>query len=227
MGGCLMFERYTDRARRVVMLADKEARAMHHGYVGTEHLLIGFLAEGEAVAFKALDALGVTEEMAREAVLKLMPAGDVTPSGHLEFVPRLKKTLELGLREGLMLGCNYVGTEHLLLGMIRDEESIGSLALANCGIGEGDRGFLSDVREKVLELLRGYGEAHVVAADPVPGIHPAVRRLMRTALQLASADYSGPGGGGGGYGPLALAARDLVRTVDALPAEHQPDGWAS
>lgn len=218
-----MFERYTDRARRVIVLADQEARNLHHGYVGTEHLLAGFLAEGEAVAFRALDALGVTLAMAREAVEKRSPAGDASPSAHLAFTPRLKKVLELGLREALLLGNNYIGTEHLLLGLVRDGECDGAMALADCGITEGDRGFLSDVREKVLKLLGVYEGARAETAGPELDLSVTVRALLRTALQCASDAYARPGGAD--YGPLALAARHLVKTVDALPAEDQPEGW--
>ena len=152
-----MFDRYTDRARRVVALADQEAGLMMHDSVDTGHLLLGLLREGEAVAFRALDALGVTLETAREAVERRQACGDTHPTAAWPFTPRLKKVLELALREALQLGCNYVGTGHLLLGLIRDaDNSEGAQALEDCGIGKGHHGFLADVRAKVLELLHGY-----------------------------------------------------------------------
>jgi len=154
-----MFDRYTDRARRVVALADQEAGLMMHDSVDTGHLLLGLLREGEAVAFQALDALAVTLETAREAVGKRRACGDTHPTAARPFTPRLKKALELALREALQLGCTYVATEHLLLGLIREGSDTGVLALADCGKAEGDRGFSSQVRAKVLELLHGYAEA--------------------------------------------------------------------
>lgn len=160
----LMFERYTDRARRVIVLADQAARDLGHDSVDTGHLLLGLLGEGEATAFRALDALGVTPEAAREAVLGRRPAEGAHPGGHRAFTPALKKALELGRRESAKLGCNYVAAEHLLLGLIAEGSDVGALALADCGIAIGDRGFLADVRAKVLELLDGYARPATEAA---------------------------------------------------------------
>lgn len=147
-----LFERFTDRARRVITLADKEAREMNHESVGTGHLLIALLAEGEAVAFQALSSFGVTKAAAREAVLGFAPAGEAAPAGQLAFTPRLKKVTELALRESLQLGCNYVGTEHLLLGLIREGDGAGMKALASLGADPGR------VRRKVTDLLLGYAK---------------------------------------------------------------------
>ena len=160
-----MFERYTDRARRVIVLADQAARDLGHGTVDTGHLLLGLLGEGEATAFRALDALGVTPETAREAVLERRPAEGTYPGGHRAFTPALKKALEFATRESVKLGCNYVAAEHLLLGLIAEGSDVGALALADCGIADGDRGFLADVRAKVLELLDGYARPAEAAAQ--------------------------------------------------------------
>jgi hypothetical protein len=154
-----MLERYTDRAKRSVELAGLAARGLGHDEVGTEHLLLGLIGEGGGVAFRALDALGVTAEAANEAVCRRHPAGDPVPSGWLSYAPRFRKVQELALREAIERGDNFIATEHLLLGLIRDDGSTGALALADCGTAEGDRGFSDIVRGKVLELLRGYDDA--------------------------------------------------------------------
>lgn len=155
-----MFERYTDRARRSVELAHQAAQGLCHDEVGTGHLLLGLIVEGGGVAFRALDALGVTTEAANEAVRRRHPAGDFRPEGQIPYARDFRKAAELALRESLELGHSYVGTEHLLLGLIRDAGNCeGAQALADCGMAEGDQGFLADVRAKVLELLRGYAEA--------------------------------------------------------------------
>ena len=114
-----MFERYTDRARRVVVLAQEEARTLNHNYIGTEHLLLGLLHEGEGIAAKVLIELGFTLDHTRVAVEELVNKGSQAPSGHIPFTPNTKKVLELGLREALQLGHNFIGTEHLLLGLLR------------------------------------------------------------------------------------------------------------
>src|SRR5262245_41751206 len=117
-----MFERFTDRARRVVVLAQEEARLLMHNYIGTEHLLLGLIHEGEGVAAKALDALGIELTEVRSRVEEIIGRGSETPSVHIPFTPRSKKVLELSLREALELGHNYIGTEHILLGLIREGE---------------------------------------------------------------------------------------------------------
>lgn len=223
-----MFERYTDRARRVVTLTQEEARRLNHPKPDTGHLLIALAAEGEGVAARALKALGVSEDEARDAVLAREPSGTITPAGHLEFTPRLKKTLELGFREALSLGHNYIGTEHLLLGLVRDGESTGAKALAGCGIAEGDLGFLSDVREKVLELLHGYARQGLAGAEALEAVARARHRLITAALQSAARDYLGGSGEAvKDDDRLFVAARGLVEAVGKLPAEEQPGGWSS
>ena len=114
-----MFERFTDRARRVVVLAQEEARMLNHNYIGTEHILLGLIHEGEGVAAKALESLGISLEGVRSQVEEIIGQGQQAPSGHIPFTPRAKKVLELSLREALQLGHNYIGTEHILLGLIR------------------------------------------------------------------------------------------------------------
>ena len=115
-----MFERFTDRARRVVVLAQEEARMLNHNYIGTEHILLGLIHEGEGVAAKALESLGISLEAVRQQVEEIIGQGQQAPSGHIPFTPRAKKVLELSLREALQLGHNYIGTEHILLGLIRE-----------------------------------------------------------------------------------------------------------
>lgn len=154
-----LFDRYADRARRAVFLADQAAIGLGHEAVGTGHLLLGLIGEGGGVAFTALDALGVTTDAAKEAVLRRHPGEDADPGRPRPFTPRLKKVMEFALREALLLGNNFIGTEHLLLGLIREGSDIGALALADCGVPDEDRGFSDVVRAKVLELLHGYAEA--------------------------------------------------------------------
>ena len=165
----ITFDRYTDRARRAVVLADQAAAGMLHGTVDTGHLLLGLISEGGGVAFTALDALGVTAEAAAEAVRQRRPAGDTHPTAHRPFTPQLKKALELALREGLQLGDNFIATEHLLLGLIREGSDTGALALADCGAPDPE--FPAVVRARVREILRGYAdterEARAEAAKPV------------------------------------------------------------
>jgi ATP-dependent Clp protease ATP-binding subunit ClpC len=144
-----MFERFTDRARRVVVLAQEEARMLNHNYIGTEHILLGLIHEGEGVAAKALESLGIALEGVRQQVEEIIGQGQQAPSGHIPFTPRAKKVLELSLREALQLGHNYIGTEHILLGLIREGEGVAAQVLVK----------LSDdpdlVRRRVLELLSG------------------------------------------------------------------------
>ena len=124
-----MFERFTDRARRVVVLAQEEARMLSHNYIGTEHILLGLIHEGEGVAAKALESLDISLEAVRAQVEEIIGQGQQAPSGHIPFTPRAKKVLELSLREALQLGHNYIGTEHILLGLIREGEGVAAQVL--------------------------------------------------------------------------------------------------
>jgi hypothetical protein len=145
-----MFERFTDRARRVVVLAQEEARMLNHDYIGTEHLLLGLIREGEGAAAKALESLGISLEAVRQQVEEIISRGQQAPSGHIPFTPRAKKALELSLREALQLGHNYIGTEHLLLGLIREGEGVAAQVLVKLGAD------LNRVRQQVIQLLHGY-----------------------------------------------------------------------
>ena len=142
-----MFERFTDRARRVVVLAQEEARMLNHNYIGTEHILLGLIHEGEGVAAKALESLGIALEGVRQQVEEIIGQGQQAPSGHIPFTPRAKKVLELSLREALQLGHNYIGTEHILLGLIREGEGVAAQVLVKLGAD------LNRVRQQVLQLL--------------------------------------------------------------------------
>ncbi len=145
-----MFERFTDRARRVVVLAQEEARMLNHNYIGTEHILLGLIHEGEGVAAKALESLGISLEAVRQQVEEIIGQGQQAPSGHIPFTPRAKKVLELSLREALQLGHNYIGTEHILLGLIREGEGVAAQVLVKLGAD------LNRVRQQVIQLLSGY-----------------------------------------------------------------------
>ena len=145
-----MFERFTDRARRVVVLAQEEARMLNHDYIGTEHILLGLIHEGHGVAAGALEALGITDEAVRQQIDETVGRGKKPArSGHIPFTPRAKKSLELSLREALQLGHNYIGTEHILLGLIREGEGPAAQVLTAMGAD------LDTVREQVIEILHG------------------------------------------------------------------------
>ncbi|MEV4499864.1 ATP-dependent Clp protease ATP-binding subunit [Micromonospora arborensis] len=158
-----MFERFTDRARRVVVLAQEEARMLNHNYIGTEHILLGLIHEGEGVAAKALESLGISLEGVRQQVEEIIGQGQQAPSGHIPFTPRAKKVLELSLREALQLGHNYIGTEHILLGLIREGEGVAAQVLVKLGAD------LNRVRQQVIQLLSGYQGKEPAAAGAAPG----------------------------------------------------------
>ena len=145
-----MFERFTDRARRVVVLAQDEARSLNHNYIGTEHLLLGLITEGEGVAAKALESLDINKDAVRTAVIDIIGEGEKPVEGHIPFTPRAKRVFELSLREALQLGHNYIGTEHLLLGLLKEGEGVASQVLIKLGAD------LGKVRQTVIELLSGY-----------------------------------------------------------------------
>ncbi|CAB4533525.1 MAG: AAA domain-containing protein [Actinobacteria bacterium] len=159
-----MFERFTDRARRVVVLAQEEARMLNHNYIGTEHILLGLIHEGEGVAAKALESMGISLEGVRAQVEEIIGQGQQAPSGHIPFTPRAKKVLELSLREALQLGHNYIGTEHILLGLIREGEGVAAQVLVKLGAD------LNRVRQQVIQLLSGYqGKEAVASNGPAEG----------------------------------------------------------
>jgi ATP-dependent Clp protease ATP-binding subunit ClpC len=145
-----MFERFTDRARRVVVLAQEEAKQLNHNYIGTEHILLGLIREGDGIAAKALAELSISIDNVREQVQEIIGQGQTAPTGHIPFTPRAKKVLELSLREALQLGHNYIGTEHILLGLIREGEGVAAQVLVKLGAD------LTRVRQTVIQLLSGY-----------------------------------------------------------------------
>jgi ATP-dependent Clp protease ATP-binding subunit ClpA len=176
-----MFERFTDRARRVVVLAQEEARGLNHGYIGTEHLLLGLISEGSGIGARALEGLGVELERSRRSIKEMIgKGGSEVPAGHIPFTPRAKKVLELSLREALTLGHNYIGTEHILLGLVREQEGVGAQVLGREGLS------IDDVRTKVIELLSG-----LTAASPGPPhqriVDAAIERFDRFSPGLRAA----------------------------------------
>jgi ATP-dependent Clp protease ATP-binding subunit ClpC len=148
-----VFERFTDRARRVVVLAQEESRMLNHNYIGTEHILLGLIHEGEGVAALTMESLGISLETVRRQVEQIIGQGQAPSTGHIPFTPRAKKVLELSLRESLQLGANYIGTEHVLLGLIREGEGVAAEVLQKLGAD------LNRVRQTVIQLLSAYPAA--------------------------------------------------------------------
>jgi ATP-dependent Clp protease ATP-binding subunit ClpC len=173
-----MFERFTDRARRVVVLAQEEARMLNHNYIGTEHILLGLIHEGEGVAAKALESLGISLEAVRQQVEEIIGQGQQAPSGHIPFTPRAKKVLELSLREALQLGHNYIGTEHILLGLIREGEGVAAQVLVKLGAD------LNRVRQQVIELLHGYQGKEQPDAEPAAPVSGRAGRADRRLAEI-------------------------------------------
>ena len=145
-----MFERFSDRARRVVVLAQEEARMLNHNYIGTEHILLGLIHEGDGVAARSLESLGISLDAVRQQVEEIIGRGQQAPSGHIPFTPRAKKVLELSLREALQLGHGYIGTEHILLGLLREGDGVAAQVLVTLGAD------LNRVLGQVILLLHGY-----------------------------------------------------------------------
>jgi ATP-dependent Clp protease ATP-binding subunit ClpC len=169
-----MFERFTDSSRRVVVLAQEEARRLDHGWIGTEHLLLGLISEREGVAAKALEAFGVPLDAARLRVEEIIGRGQQPPSGPVPFTPRSKKVLELSLREALQLGSDYIGTEHILLGLVREVDGVGAQVLREFGVD------LERTRQQVIQLLHGPGEGSGARPDELAD------RLRSFAARLAA-----------------------------------------
>jgi ATP-dependent Clp protease ATP-binding subunit ClpC len=191
-----LFERFTDRARRVVVLAQEEARMLNHNYIGTEHILLALSREAEGVAAKALESLDISLEAARQKVAEIIGQGQAAPTGHISFTPRAKKVLELAFREAMQLGHNYIGTEHILLGLIREGEGVGAEVLQRLGAD------LNRVRQTVIQILSGY----VPGAEEMPieaSTPPSGPRCSSCSLPLEG----------------ALAYRTLL----AEPAEEEGD----
>jgi ATP-dependent Clp protease ATP-binding subunit ClpC len=205
-----VFERFTDRARRVVVLAQEEARMLNHTYIGTEHLLLGLVHEGEGVAAKALESLGVSLEAVRQQVEEVIGSGQQAPAGHIPFTPRAKKVLELSLREALQLGHNYIGTEHILLGLIREGEGVAAQLLTKLGAD------LNRARQQVIQLLSGgepvAGGGAPAATAAVPTASPTLDQYGRNLTAAATA---------GELDPMIGREREIERMVTVLSCRRK------
>jgi ATP-dependent Clp protease ATP-binding subunit ClpC len=200
-----MFERFTDRARRVVVLAQEEARMLNHNYIGTEHILLGLIHEGEGVAAKALESLGISLEAVRQQVEEIIGQGQQAPSGHIPFTPRAKKVLELSLREALQLGHNYIGTEHILLGLIREGEGVAAQVLVKLGAD------LNRVRQQVIQLLSGYqGKEPATAGGPAEGTPSTSLVLDQFGRNLTQAAREGK------LDPVIGREKEIERVMQVL-----------
>ena len=200
-----MFERFTDRARRVVVLAQEEARMLHHDHIGTEHILLGLIGEGEGVAAKALESLGISLEAVRQHVGEITGQGQQAPSGHIPFTPRAKNVLELSLREALQLGHNYIGTEHILLGLIRDGEGVAAQVLVKLG------GDPSRVRQQVIQLLAGSpGKEPAAAGAPSETAPSASAILDQFGRNLTAAAHQGK------LDPVIGREKEIERVMQVL-----------
>jgi ATP-dependent Clp protease ATP-binding subunit ClpC len=200
-----VFERFTDRARRVVVLAQEEARMLSHNYIGTEHILLGLIHEREGVAARTLESMNMSLEAVRHEVEEIIGQGQATPIGHIPFTPRAKKVLELSLRESLQLGANYIGTEHILLGLIREGEGVAAEVLQKLGAD------LHRVRQTVIQFLSGYPAAS--EEIPMTGWTPASR-----------ATGSKPGSGPScPWCSLPLEGALAYRTMVAAPDDDEGD----
>jgi ATP-dependent Clp protease ATP-binding subunit ClpC len=209
-----VFERFTDRARRVVVLAQEEARMLNHNYIGTEHLLLGLVREGDGIAAQALVSLDISLEAVRQQVEEIIGQGQAAPGGHLPFTPRAKKVLELSLREALQLGHNYIGTEHILLGLIREGEGVAAQVLQKLGAD------LSRVRQAVIQLLSGY-----VAGAEVRKVEGGAEMEAEMEVELATeyAPIAVPSAEDAPMCPNCFAALDetlAVKTLERTEGEH-------
>jgi len=197
-----MFERFTDRARRVVVLAQEEARLLNHNYIGTEHILLGLIHESEGIAARALTALDISLEAVRGEVTEIVGQGQSAPTGHIPFTPRAKKVLELSLREALQFGHNYIGTEHILLGLIREGEGVAAQVLVKLGAG------FDRVRQQVVQLL---ADASALQAEQVAGTATGTTPQQAMAI--------------GGPGLYQQEPAELVRVVPLAREVHREAGW--
>jgi ATP-dependent Clp protease ATP-binding subunit ClpC len=208
-----MFERFTDRARRVVVLAQEEAKMLNHNYIGTEHILLGLIHEGEGVAAKALESLGISLDAVREQVQDIIGQGQQQPTGHIPFTPRAKKVLELSLREALQLGHNYIGTEHILLGLIREGEGVAAQVLVKLGAD------LNRVRQQVIQLLSGYQGKEAVAVggeQQQNGQQQGSQVLDQFGRNLTQAARDGK------LDPVIGREKEMERVMQIPPLQEQP-----
>jgi ATP-dependent Clp protease ATP-binding subunit ClpC len=223
-----MFERFTDQARRVVVLAQEEARMLGHNYIGTEHLLLGLLAEGEGTAARALRSMEISLEVARVQVAEIIGEGTGQPTGHIPFTPRTKKVLELSLREAQRLGDSYIGTEHILLGLAREGEGVGAQVLERLGVSA-DRvqvQVLATIRTTPQEELRRISVGSMRGARATgperPGVHEVLSRLDEIAERLTAIEAQLAGL----VNPPSRAARKPPASGEGKPAggEGKPGG---
>ena len=202
-----MFERFTERARQVVVLAQEEARTLKHNYIGTEHILLGLLREEEGLAARVLESLDITVERVRAQVVRIVGSGEEVTSGQIPFTPRAKKVLELALREALSLGHNYIGTEHVLLGMVRENEGVATRIMLDFG-ADAER-----IRNEVIRMLAGgAGGPDPGGGGPDPGggrVRRAVRRVVGRTQDQPRADAAGQ--------MLALIEREIRARFDREP----------
>jgi len=203
-----MFDRFTDRSRRVVVLAQEEARMLNHDTIGTEHLLLGLIHEGEGVAARALESLGISLEAVRQEVEAVIGRGEEPPSGRMPFTARAKKVLELSLREAIQLGHNYIGTEHILLGLLREGEGVAAQVLVKLGAD------LNRVRQQVIRLLHGY------APDVLIDSHTFNSRLSAVEQRVGIA----PDTGDLDLPALAEKVRQLSEEIERLRALLREQG---
>jgi ATP-dependent Clp protease ATP-binding subunit ClpC len=200
-----MFERFTEKARRVVVYAQEEARMLNQNYIGTEHLLLGLIREQDGIAAKALESLNISLEDVHQQVEELIGRGTYVPTGHIPFTPRAKKVLELSLREALQLGHNYIGTEHILLGLIREGEGVAAQVLLNLGAD------LEKVRSAVIQLLSGYyGKQSEQAEERRGGRGEASQLLDEFGRNLTKAAREGK------LDPVVGRQREIERVMQIL-----------
>src|SRR5436853_4827022 len=211
-GGRGLFERFTERARQVVVLAQDEARALKHNYIGTEHILLGLLREEEGLAARVLESLDITVEEVRAQVARIVGQGDEVTTGQIPFTPRAKKVLELALREALSLGHNYIGTEHILLGLVRENEGVAARILLDFDADA------EKIRNEIIRMLSGPGRRE---QQPLPGSPPVapeviaelacLRQAVLTALEAGRVE-------------AAAALRDRERALK-LAADALESAW--
>ncbi len=209
-----MFERFTDRARRVVVRAQEEARLLNHNYIGTEHILLGLIHEGEGVAARGLESLGIDLDSGRAKVIEIIGPGSQAPSGHIPFTPRAGIVLKLSLREALQLGHNYIGTEHILLGLIREGEGVGAQVLQRLGAEP------HQVHQTVIQLLSGSSATESEgrpAGSPTQGAWPTEWLIAHGDSPRSPGFVGVVNGGGTPLGVVgALAAAFVMVAIVAV-----------
>jgi len=206
-----MFQRFTDRARRVVVLAQEEASRLDHNYIGTEHILLGLIHEGEGVAARALESLGIGLDPVRQQVEEIIGRGQEAPQGHIPFTPRAKKVLELSLRESKQLGHNYIGTEHILLGLIREGDGVAAQVLVRLGADQ------NRVRQQVIQLLHGRAAEQ---RGPGAGVRPEMAG-QRAGIGPDTSDLDEQIEAARTEKEAAIEAQDFERAVSNRDREMQ------